>query len=74
MYLEYKIKYVNAFPISDLKATAVAQPFCERFKLEQGVPEELFSAQGRQYDSNNMSERKEPRHSFQFKSVVSSQR
>lgn len=44
-------KYVNAFPMSDQKATTVAQLLCERYIPEHGVPEELFSDQGRQYES-----------------------
>uniref|UniRef100_A0A8P4KRG8 Integrase catalytic domain-containing protein n=1 Tax=Dicentrarchus labrax TaxID=13489 RepID=A0A8P4KRG8_DICLA len=44
-------KYVNAFPMLDQKATTVAQLLCERYIPEHGVPEELFSDQGRQYES-----------------------
>ena len=44
-------KYVSAFPMSDQKATTVGQLLCERYIPEHGVPEELFSDQGRQYES-----------------------
>lgn len=44
-------KYVNAYPMSDQKATTVAKLLCERYISEHGVPEELFSDQGRQYES-----------------------
>uniref|UniRef100_A0A3Q3MR96 Integrase catalytic domain-containing protein n=1 Tax=Labrus bergylta TaxID=56723 RepID=A0A3Q3MR96_9LABR len=44
-------KYVNAFPMSDQKATTVGKLLCERYIPEHGVPEELFSDQGRQYES-----------------------
>lgn len=57
-------KYVNAFPMADQKATTVAKLLCERYIPEHGVPEELFSDQGRQYESNhsnNMSETKNPK-------------
>uniref|UniRef100_A0A3B5A4H6 Gypsy retrotransposon integrase-like protein 1 n=1 Tax=Stegastes partitus TaxID=144197 RepID=A0A3B5A4H6_9TELE len=45
-------KYVNAFPMSDQKAATVAQLPCERYIPEHGIPEELFSDQGRQYESD----------------------
>uniref|UniRef100_A0A3Q1EDR0 Gypsy retrotransposon integrase-like protein 1 n=1 Tax=Acanthochromis polyacanthus TaxID=80966 RepID=A0A3Q1EDR0_9TELE len=45
-------KYVNAFPMSDQKDATVAQLLCERYITEHGVPEELFSDQGRQYESD----------------------
>ncbi len=44
-------KYVSAFPMSDQKATTVAQLLCERYIPEFGIPEELFSDQGRQHES-----------------------
>lgn len=44
-------KYVNTYPMSDQKAATVAQLPCERYISEHGVPEELFSDQGRQYES-----------------------
>ncbi|XP_057188755.1 interleukin-13 receptor subunit alpha-1 isoform X1 [Triplophysa rosa] len=44
-------KYVNAYPMADQKAGTVAQLLCEQYIPEHGVPEELFSDQGRQYES-----------------------
>uniref|UniRef100_A0A3Q2QNB4 Integrase catalytic domain-containing protein n=1 Tax=Fundulus heteroclitus TaxID=8078 RepID=A0A3Q2QNB4_FUNHE len=44
-------KYVNAYAMSDQKATTVVQLLCERYIPEHGVPEELLSDQGRQYES-----------------------
>lgn len=44
-------KYVNAYAMCDQKASTVAQLLCERYITEHGVPEELFSDQGRQYES-----------------------
>ena len=44
-------KYVNAFPMSDQTAATVARILCERYIPEHEVPEELFSDQGRQYES-----------------------
>uniref|UniRef100_A0A3B3WTS4 Integrase catalytic domain-containing protein n=1 Tax=Poecilia mexicana TaxID=48701 RepID=A0A3B3WTS4_9TELE len=44
-------KYANAYAMSDQKAATVAQLLCERYIPEHGVPEELLSDQGRQYES-----------------------
>lgn len=43
-------KYVNAYAMCEQKA--VAELLCERYIPEHGVPEELFSDQGRQYESD----------------------
>uniref|UniRef100_A0A8C6L5C7 Gypsy retrotransposon integrase-like protein 1 n=1 Tax=Nothobranchius furzeri TaxID=105023 RepID=A0A8C6L5C7_NOTFU len=47
-------KYVNAFPMHDQRAQTVAELLYERFMPEHGVPEELFSDQGRQFESEIM--------------------
>lgn len=44
-------KYVNAYAMSDQKATTVAQLLCERYIPEHCVLEELLSDQGCQYES-----------------------
>ncbi|KAL1260277.1 hypothetical protein QQF64_008104 [Cirrhinus molitorella] len=44
-------KYVNAYPMGDQKANTVARLLCEQYIPSHGVPEELVSDQGRQYES-----------------------
>ncbi len=44
-------KYVNAYPMVDQTASTVARLLCEQYIPEHGIPEELFSDQGRQYES-----------------------
>ncbi len=44
-------KYVNAYPMVDQTASTVARLLCEQYIPEHGIPEELFSDQGCQYES-----------------------
>ncbi|KAK6491574.1 hypothetical protein HHUSO_G3672 [Huso huso] len=45
-------KYVNLYTMADQKATTIAQHICEQYIREHGIPEELFSNQGRQFESD----------------------
>lgn len=48
---DYFTKYVEAIPIPDMTATTIARAFVEKFICRYGVPLEILTDQGRQFQS-----------------------